>query len=462
MSDYNKIISTINSVSSSYSYSPDPANLICIDSSNNRIGINTLNPTESIDISGGNVRAKDFIVLGNIIPLLDVSSNLGSSLKRWSNAYIRDISVTNIDVSGNIIPLLDVSSNLGSSLKRWSNIFVNDLSVNTINGLPYTGTVAGGSSIIVTSVNSDIIPFTSNIYSLGSAIQLWKNGYFTDISVTNIDVSGNLNPLIANRSSLGSALKYWNNAYLRDISIGNIDVSGDIIFRINTKVVTLSGNITYLELSRLSGVTSSIQTQLNSKAPTSAPTFTGTALFNGNIGASNAINPTSSNIGTLGETGFRWNSAWINNINGSAYTGTSDDRLKHNEVVIANGLTLVDKLNPKFYQKTLTMLDASYNGDLSGHIWNYESGLIAQELLQISDLSFVVSGGDYYDLSNNLITQAYGVNYNSVFVYGLAAIKELHAKVKAQETTILSLQTAMLEQKTLIDKIILAQGLNIS
>lgn len=63
-SDYNKIISTINSVSSSYSYVPDGNNLICIDSSNNRIGINTLNPDHSIDISGGGkIRANDFLFI---------------------------------------------------------------------------------------------------------------------------------------------------------------------------------------------------------------------------------------------------------------------------------------------------------------------------------------------------------------------------------------------------------------
>jgi hypothetical protein len=62
-SDYNKIISTINSVTSNYSYTPDPNNLICIDSSNNRIGINTLNPLAAIDISGGNIRAKDFVFM---------------------------------------------------------------------------------------------------------------------------------------------------------------------------------------------------------------------------------------------------------------------------------------------------------------------------------------------------------------------------------------------------------------
>ena len=70
------------------------------------------------------------------------------------------------------------------------------------------------------------------------------------------------------------------------------------------------------------------------------------------------------------------------------------------------------------------MLAADYNGDLSGYNWNYESGLIAQDLLT-SDLSWVVSGGDYIDNSGNNVENSYGVNYNSIFTYGLAGIKEL-------------------------------------
>ena len=149
------------------------------------------------------------------------------------------------------------------------------------------------------------------------------------------------------------------------------------------------------------------------------------------------------------------------------FTNTSDDRLKHNEIIITNGLDVIEQLNPKFYQKTQTLLDASYNGDLSGQAWTYEAGLIAQEVLQIPDLSFAVSGGDYYqesyilknqsndissnyydtstnyydyDICYNLIKQPYSLNYNSVFVYGVAAIKELHTKVKAQETNVLDEQ----------------------
>ena len=187
-----------------------------------------------------------------------------------------------------------------------------------------------------------------------------------------------------------------------------------------------------------------------------------------------------SSLNSIDENG-KWDFSNINvkTLTAGGASVSSDDRLKHNEVVINNGLDIIDKLTPKFYQKTQVLLDAHYNGDLSGYAWTLEAGLIAQELLQISDLSFTVGGGDYYEqtykyitqindlsnsyydlsnsyydlsnsyydlsntnyeISNNLIAQPYNVNYNSVFVYGLAAIKELHTKVKAKEIGILNRQ----------------------
>jgi hypothetical protein len=206
--------------------------------------------------------------------------------------------------------------------------------------------------------------------------------------------------------------------------------------------------------------------------------FCGGSGYNVLISSLKGRPPTSYNLfdssfNSIDETG-KWN---FQNMNVKAMTAggapvSSDDRLKHNEIVITNGLEIIEQLTPKFYQKTQVLLDASYNGDLSGYAWNYEAGLIAQEVLQISDLSFVVGGGDYYEqkyiykrqtqdlsanyyelsnnyyqqrannyeISYNLIAQAYNINYNSVFVYGLAAIKELHTKVKAQDTSILDEQ----------------------
>ena len=202
-----------------------------------------------------------------------------------------------------------------------------------------------------------------------------------------------------------------------------------------------------------------------------------TSSFNGQPPTS--YNVFDSSFNSIDETGkWTFNNVSINQplmVNTTTYT--SDDRLKHNEIIIANGLDIIDQLTPKFYQKTLTMLDASYNGDLSGHAWTYEAGLIAQELLHINDLRYVVSGGDYYEqtynlttqnndmsyntnetnyyevsnnyyevsnnyyqINNNTIARPYNVKYNSVFIYGLAAIKELHQKIKTQETSILNRQ----------------------
>ena len=54
-SEYNKITSTIDSITRDFTYSPDPNNIVCIDTSNSRIGINTLDPLYSLHISGGSI-----------------------------------------------------------------------------------------------------------------------------------------------------------------------------------------------------------------------------------------------------------------------------------------------------------------------------------------------------------------------------------------------------------------------
>ena len=101
-------------------------------------------------------------------------------------------------------------------------------------------------------------------------------------------------------------------------------------------------------------------------------------------------------------------------VNGSIYatSGTitgSDDRLKHNEKPITNALDIINKLEAKQYFKTTEMYDASHDFELDasgnpldtsgnalekGKDYRIENGFIAQDLLKIPELSFVVSGGD--------------------------------------------------------------------
>jgi hypothetical protein len=102
-------------------------------------------------------------------------------------------------------------------------------------------------------------------------------------------------------------------------------------------------------------------------------------------------------------------------INGQAYP-SSDDRLKHNEININNGLEVIRQLEPQFYQKTKTFKAADFSGIVTEPYF-LEAGLIAQDVHNIDDLKFTVAVGNE--------STPYYLNYNSIFVYGLAAIKQL-------------------------------------
>ena len=95
---------------------------------------------------------------------------------------------------------------------------------------------------------------------------------------------------------------------------------------------------------------------------------------------------------------------------------TSDDRYKHNERNINNGLEIIRQLQPQVYNKTSTFKDENYRGVINEPYF-VEAGLIAQEVFAINDISYTVKEGT--------ITRPYYLNYDNIFVYGLAGIKEL-------------------------------------
>ena len=246
-------------------------------------------------------------ISGSLEPLNNVnSSRLGNIGKLWSNAYIRDLSVANITISGNLLPLLDISSDLGSSLTRWRNIYVNDLSVSTINGEAY------GGPIDLTSVSGNIIPSLNNTFRLGDVSRNWSNAYIHDISATNISVSGNIIPLNNNTSDLGLSNTRWNNLY-----IANIDVSGDIsnVTRIipqlrndiSTSLGTIQNTWQKAFISDLSGITKINGTTWPLSSGGGTSDFSGTDISTSLI----PRNPTSID---LGSTTNYWRNAYIRDI----------------------------------------------------------------------------------------------------------------------------------------------------
>ena len=92
-SSINTLIGTFSSIDiTNASAIIDSSNLICIDTSNNRIGINTIDPSSSIHIKNRNTYYNDI----SIQPYSIITPHL----------YITDISVINqtsdVDLSGNI------------------------------------------------------------------------------------------------------------------------------------------------------------------------------------------------------------------------------------------------------------------------------------------------------------------------------------------------------------------------
>ena len=113
-----------------------------------------------------------------------------------------------------------------------------------------------------------------------------------------------------------------------------------------------------------------------------------------------------------------------NSFNVNVVTVKSDDRLKHNEKNITNGLEIIRQLEPQIYQKTRNFKHIDFSG-IVNEDYILEAGFIAQEVEKITDLSFSVNIG------NEIIP--YSLNYNNIFVFGLAAIKELDKKISDKE-----------------------------
>tara|TARA_Y100000389_G_scaffold69579_1_gene66209 strand:+ start:54 stop:1142 length:1089 start_codon:yes stop_codon:yes gene_type:complete len=196
--DYNKIVTTVNSVTSDYTFDVDANNLIVIDTSNNRIGVNTVYPQRSIHISGDNVDNN-----GLITPYIHLISGENLDEPTYGGNF-----------RGSIIPdvsfvykqgFKDISGyHLGDASHPWHQIWcisADFTSVNIgpntlfMNGKPIIGTDEFGNIQLGNneqSINIDIAQF--NDISLQGNLQfLARNGESSKIisdSDIIIDPSG--------------------------------------------------------------------------------------------------------------------------------------------------------------------------------------------------------------------------------------------------------------------------------
>ena len=144
-------------------------------------------------------------------------------------------------------------------------------------------------------------------------------------------------------------------------------------------------------------------------------------------------------------------------VDGTAVS--SDNRLKHNEEVVTNGIDIIRQLTPKKYFKTLKVYGENHNYDLdsSGNpitddYYKTETGLIAQEILQIPEISHLVnlipdkSRTEIRPNGEEVTIEAgerYTLNYQDIFVYNVEATKQLINKVETLEALVASLTSRL-------------------
>ena len=127
--NYNKILTTFNSITSEYTFIPDQSNVIVIDTSNNRIGINTLDPEESIHIKDGNIKgdsifATTIVVKGDETSINNSDLFMSNLLVKGDASFNNDVEISNhllvknyaifyknVEISNNLLVIGDSSFN---------------------------------------------------------------------------------------------------------------------------------------------------------------------------------------------------------------------------------------------------------------------------------------------------------------------------------------------------------------
>jgi hypothetical protein len=239
MSLTNKIVANIKKTNTDVNSFVNTSNVVCIDTCNNRIGVNTKNPRYSIDIVGTDPTNSIYV----------------NRLQVGASASIRDISCLNkIDASSAVIKYINYTNISGTSITTKSintisaeiidltisKLVLNELRTNIldasylrlvnggdisgtikVNNLTVTGLFSGGN----TTVYAEISSTKSTLTTMNST-----NSFITNIdcSTIKVDSSANFN---------GSV---FCNANL-DISRGSFQtLSGNILNSTNVRALTIS------------------------------------------------------------------------------------------------------------------------------------------------------------------------------------------------------------------------------
>jgi hypothetical protein len=436
------------------------------------------NQLETFDVSGRHIIYNDEIYtddIPSILPTFNITFSYNSSTSVDKN----DGSLTTINMNGIDNSTL-VSNNgltediwqafrdnkISSVLKSSTNISIIKINNLVIDYVTDTNSIINSPSYYH-SILEDSIPNTikNQIYDV---IIKGKNSSNQIITLLN-DTIGDwiIQPecgIIQFLDQSASLVDNSNNFYnLFDITS---NLSSTALFnKIKTPIVTFYKYVGLkgIGLKRTSNISFNLPSTYGTNGEYMSTDGSGNLLFqSGSTPWTTSGNNIYYNTGNVGIGVI--NPGYKLEVNGTGHFSStltsSDDRLKHNKIILTNALDDIRQLVPKKYFKTLEMYDGSHNFlldlsnnpiDLSGNIVEHttEIGLIAQEVKLINNLAFCVK--------DESIDKPMSINYNDILVHVISALKELDtlhtntvtelnnekSKVNQLETRLLTLQSQM-------------------
>ena len=452
---------------------------------------NITNDISIVDISTALIKINDDLSLNNYLSK-NIYLNINSNLFTYLDITSENLNLSTNTNSENAIKLpinTDVSFNF--LFKQYNNINTqisynnseissNYVNFSTINNISDKLPIKDESYNIINYTTKDISAsyfiITSNIpiikYLDKSVLYQSKYGRIIDIDstiVSKIDCSNinvfnlNLNSSYSNKFFDSSRVNVNNidisNVYFSDSNtttsvqnsiFKNCDISNGKIISSNTDVNDISSSRIYIlkslnidSASSINNATDFSYVHLITYNNSNLIDFDSCANMlsfgvsaesimpvNLDISGTLIINPRNYTFSSLNSTRITTkyradiNTADVNNI----YI-TSDDRYKHNETDISNAINIIKLIRPKKYIKTKQLYDASHNFNIIPNDAKIDSGYIAQEIYNITDLSYVVN-------SDNNINS---INYSAIQPYLVKSLQELYSIINQQTITISNL-----------------------
>ena len=218
MSLTNKIVANIKKTNVDIDSFLDTNNVVCIDTINNRIGINTKTPSYSIDISGDastNLINVNNLKIGSLAIIKDISCLNTIDASSAKIKYIAYTSISGVNIISKKITtlsaeIIDLSiSNLSLKTLKSSKIDVSNLNVDisgTFQNIRVTNLIVDGnfelSSNFTPTYRDIIITGDTTVSTFNSTQSTMKN---IDCSFINVDICAN----------------FYNNTFFKNIDLSN-------------------------------------------------------------------------------------------------------------------------------------------------------------------------------------------------------------------------------------------------